>query len=113
MSDTLERQLATWEARSPVPSSAFNGILKAITKLHEAISGVLPPPQKYQLFEKITAVLKEKLKIHLVRLNVSSVGPQSWVVTSELTFYFNHLEGLGLNGLVTQEEFTTGLWPPR
>nr|XP_053640278.1 vacuolar protein sorting-associated protein 54-like [Cherax quadricarinatus]XP_053640279.1 vacuolar protein sorting-associated protein 54-like [Cherax quadricarinatus] len=113
MSDTLERQLATWEARSPVPSPVFTGILKAVTKLHEAVSGVLPRQQKYQLFEKITAVLKEKLKVHLVRLNVSSVGPQSWVVTSELTFYFNHLEGLGLNGLVSQEEFTTGLWPPR
>nr|XP_045625589.1 vacuolar protein sorting-associated protein 54-like [Procambarus clarkii] len=113
MSDTLERQLATWEARSPVPSPVFTGILKAVTKLHEAVSGVLPRQQKYQLFEKITAVLKEKLKVHLVRLNVSSVGPQSWVVTSELTFYFNHLEGLGLSGLVSQEVFTTGLWPPR
>lgn len=35
------------------------------------------------------------------------------VVTSELTFYFNHLDSLGLNGLVTQEQFTQGLWPPR
>lgn len=45
MSDTLERQFATWEARSPVPSPAFNGILKAVSKLHEAVSGVLPPQQ--------------------------------------------------------------------
>ncbi|XP_037784304.1 vacuolar protein sorting-associated protein 54-like isoform X1 [Penaeus monodon] len=113
MSDTLERQFATWEARSPVPSPAFNGILKAVSKLHEAVSGVLPPQQMYKLFEKITSVLKEKLKVHLVRLNVSSVGPKSWVVTSELTFYFNHLESLGLGGLVSQEEFTSGLWPAR
>ncbi|KAK4307536.1 hypothetical protein Pmani_020683 [Petrolisthes manimaculis] len=113
MSDTLERQLSTWEARSPVPSPSFNGILKAVTKLHETVSVILPPPQKYQLFEKITASLREKLRFHLVRLNVSSVGPQSWVVTSELTFYFNHLEGLGLNGVVSQEEFTIGLWPSR
>lgn len=113
MSDTLERQLASWEARSPVPSPAFTGILKAITKLHEAVSGVLPPQQKYHLFEKITTVLKEKLKVHLLRLNASSVGPQSWVVTSELTFYFNHLEGLGMCGLISQEEFITGLWPSR
>lgn len=47
MSDTLERQLASWEARSPVPSPAFTGILKAITKLHEAISGVLSPQQVF------------------------------------------------------------------
>ncbi|XP_042889930.1 vacuolar protein sorting-associated protein 54-like [Penaeus japonicus] len=113
MSDTLERQFATWEARSPVPSPAFNGILKAVSKLHEAVSGVLPPQQMYKLFEKITSVLKEKLKVHLVRLNVSSVGPKSWVVTSELTFYFNHLDSLGLGGLVSQEEFTSGLWPAR
>ncbi|KAK3887502.1 hypothetical protein Pcinc_008414 [Petrolisthes cinctipes] len=113
MSDTLERQLSTWEARSPVPSPSFNGILKAVTKLHETVSCILPPPQKYQLFEKITASLREKLRFHLVRLNVSSVGPQSWVVTSELTFYFNHLEGLGLSGVVSQEEFTIGLWPSR
>ncbi|ROT73543.1 putative vacuolar protein sorting-associated protein 54 [Penaeus vannamei] len=113
MSDTLERQFASWEARSPVPSPAFNGILKAVSKLHEAVSGVLPPQQMYKLFEKITSVLKEKLKVHLVRLNVSSVGPKSWVVTSELTFYFNHLESLGLGGLVSQEEFTSGLWPAR
>lgn len=45
MSDTLERQLSTWEARSPVPSPSFSGILKALTKLHEAVSGVLPPQQ--------------------------------------------------------------------
>lgn len=113
MSDTLERQLSIWEARSPVPSPSFSGILKALTKLHEAVSGILPPNQKYQLFEKITESLKKKLKIHLVRLNVSSVGPQSWVVTSELTFYFNHLDSLGLSGVVTQEQFTQGLWPPR
>lgn len=113
MSDTLERQLSTWEARSPVPSPSFSGILKALTKLHEAVSDVLPPQQKYQLFEKITESLKKKLKAHLLRLNVSSVGPQSWVVTSELTFYFNHLESLGLNGVMTQEQFTQGLWPQR
>lgn len=113
MSDTLERQLASWEARSPVPSPAFNGILKAASKLHEAVSGVLPPQQVYQLFDRVTSQLKDKLQIHLVRLNVSSVGPQSWVVTSELTFYFNHLESLGLSGLITQEDFTNGLWPAR
>lgn len=45
MSDTLERQLSTWEARSPVPSPSFSGILKALTKLHEAVSGILPPNQ--------------------------------------------------------------------
>ncbi|MPC74686.1 Vacuolar protein sorting-associated protein 54 [Portunus trituberculatus] len=45
MSDTLERQLSTWEARSPVPSPSFSGILKALSKLHEAVSDVLPPQQ--------------------------------------------------------------------
>ncbi|XP_076055991.1 VPS54 subunit of GARP complex scat [Oratosquilla oratoria] len=113
MGDTLERHLSTWEARSPVPSAAFNGVLRAISKLHEAVQGVLPQSQVHKLFEKVTSVLKEKLRNNMVRLNVSSVGPQSWVVTSELTFYFNHLETLGLGGIVTQEEFTKGLWPPR
>ena len=41
MSDTLDRQLSTWEAKSPVPSASFNGILRATSKLHEAVSGVL------------------------------------------------------------------------
>ncbi|CAL4068333.1 unnamed protein product [Meganyctiphanes norvegica] len=112
VSDLIDRHLTTWEARSPVPSASFNGILRATSKLHEAVSGVLPSQQKLKLFERVTSVLKEKLRMHLVRLNVSSVGPQSWVVTSELTFYFNHVESLG-QGSLAQEDFTRDLWPQK
>ena len=78
MSDTLDKQLETWEARSPVPSPCFNGILRATSKLHEAVSGVLSINQMKMLFDKVTSTLKDKLKYHLIRLNVSSIGPQSW-----------------------------------
>lgn len=42
MSDSIEKHLVLWEARSPVPSQAFNNILKLLTKLYDAIAGILP-----------------------------------------------------------------------
>lgn len=43
--DQLDRLLAGWEARSPVPSQTMTGILKATTRLHEAITEVLTQEQ--------------------------------------------------------------------
>uniref|UniRef100_A0A6A7FVS6 Vacuolar protein sorting-associated protein 54 n=1 Tax=Hirondellea gigas TaxID=1518452 RepID=A0A6A7FVS6_9CRUS len=108
--DQLDRLLAGWEARSPVPSQAMTGILKALTRLHEAITGVLTQKQMCSVFARLTVSLREKLKTHLMRLNVMPVGPQSWVVTSELTFYFNHLASLKVDPECTQEQFSKLLW---
>ncbi|RXG73376.1 Vacuolar protein sorting-associated protein 54 [Armadillidium vulgare] len=78
MSDSIEKHLVLWEARSPVPSQAFNNILKLLTKLYDAIAGILPTREVQVLFEKLTAALKVQMKFHLKRLGVSPVGPQCW-----------------------------------
>lgn len=79
MSDTLERQLSTWEARSPVPSPSFNGILKAVTKLHETVSGILPPPQVKSsmiCLHFISHSRKGILVIYSIRhLNILNISP--------------------------------------
>ena len=45
MVDLVDRQLCLWEARSPVPSQAFQAILKAATKLSEALADIIPRPK--------------------------------------------------------------------
>jgi len=34
-----------WEVKAPMPSSCFRAIVRQISKLHEAIYGLLPSPQ--------------------------------------------------------------------
>lgn len=67
----------------------------------------------FQLCQSFFLTLSNVFPSHLIFINYSIDLSPHRVVTSELTFYFNHLDSLGLNGLVTQEQFTQGLWPPR
>ncbi|XP_015608424.1 vacuolar protein sorting-associated protein 54 [Cephus cinctus] len=91
----LGGQLAQWTARPPVPSQPFRNISKHLLKLHEAVSGILPPIQVQTLYRTVNASFKEKLREQLVKMNiVNNGGPQHGVVTSELTFYLEALKGL-------------------
>lgn len=64
-------------------------------KLHEAVSGILPPVEVQALYRTVNVSFKEKLREQLVKMNiVNNGGPQHGVVTSELTFYLEALRGL-------------------
>lgn len=45
MNTLLGDQLSDWEAKPPVPSKHFRNISRHLTKLHEAVSSVLPEEQ--------------------------------------------------------------------
>lgn len=98
----LGSQLSHWTARPPVPSQPFRNISRHLVKLHEAVSGILPPTQVQTLYRTVNTSFKEKLREQLVKMNiVNNGGPQHGVVTSELTFYLEALKGLKI--LPTEE----------
>lgn len=45
MNSLLGDQLNDWDAKPPVPSKAFRNVSRHLTKLHEAVSSVLPEEQ--------------------------------------------------------------------
>ncbi|GAB6021709.1 hypothetical protein CHUAL_004290 [Chamberlinius hualienensis] len=91
----LEAQLTKWEVRPPVPSPCFRAICKHLSKLHEAIAGILPPDQVQKLFLRINTSFKGILRKHLAKLNVANDGgPQHGLVTSELVFYMQSLKSI-------------------
>lgn len=45
MNTLLGDQLNDWDAKPPVPSKQFRNISRHLTKLHEAVSSVLPEEQ--------------------------------------------------------------------
>nr|XP_050867102.1 vacuolar protein sorting-associated protein 54 isoform X2 [Vespula vulgaris] len=66
-----------------------------LIKLHEAVSGILPPTEVESLYRTVNTSFKEKLREQLVKMNiVNNGGPQHGVVTLELTFYLEALRKL-------------------
>ncbi|XP_029041161.1 vacuolar protein sorting-associated protein 54 [Osmia bicornis bicornis] len=91
----LGGQISKWTARPPVPSKSFRNISSYLMKLHEAVSGILPPVEVQTLYRTVNTSFKEKLREQLVKMNiVNNGGPQHGVVTSELTFYLEALRKL-------------------
>ncbi|XP_034181848.2 VPS54 subunit of GARP complex scat isoform X2 [Osmia lignaria lignaria] len=91
----LGGQISKWTARPPVPSKSFRKISSYLIKLHEAVSGILPPVEVQTLYRTVNTSFKEKLREQLVKMNiVNNGGPQHGVVTSELTFYLEALRKL-------------------
>ncbi|XP_023287854.1 vacuolar protein sorting-associated protein 54 [Orussus abietinus] len=98
----LSGQLSEWNARPPVPSQYFRTISRHLSKLHEAVSGILPPSQVQSLYRTVNASFKEKLREQLMKLNiVNDGGPQYCMVATELTFYLEALRSLKI--LPTEE----------
>lgn len=55
MNTLLGDQLNEWDAKPPVPSKAFRNVSRHLTKLHEAVSSVLPEEQvSILVFKKFT-----------------------------------------------------------
>ncbi|KAL2736024.1 vacuolar protein sorting-associated protein 54 isoform X1 [Vespula squamosa] len=91
----LGGQISKWNARPPVPSKSFRNISSYLIKLHEAVSGILPPTEVESLYRTVNTSFKEKLREQLVKMNiVNNGGPQHGVVTLELTFYLEALRKL-------------------
>lgn len=91
----LGGQISKWNARPPVPSKSFRNISSYLVKLHEAVSGILPPTEVESLYRTVNTSFKEKLREQLVKMNiVNNGGPQHGVVTLELTFYLEALRKL-------------------
>lgn len=88
-------QLASWDARPPVPSQPFRSISRHFVKLHEAIAPILPERQVHSVYRTVHVNFKDKLREQLLRHNiVNNGGPQHGVVTAELTFYLETLRTL-------------------
>ncbi|PNF33403.1 Vacuolar protein sorting-associated protein 54 [Cryptotermes secundus] len=95
ISNLITMQLNQWDARPPVPSQAFRNISRHLTKLHEAVSNILPETQVQDLYRTVNKTFKDKLRDQLMKMNVvNNGGPQHGIVTSELTFYLTTLKTL-------------------
>nr|CAD7451911.1 unnamed protein product [Timema tahoe] len=110
----ISGQLGHWEAKPPVPSQAFRNISRHLTKLHEAVSNILPESQVHDLYRTVHQSFKEKLRDQLMKMNVvNNWGPQHGVVTSELTFYLETLKTLrALPSKELEEETMESIWLP-
>lgn len=110
VSNVLDGQLAEWEVKAPVPSPAFRGVVRHLSKFHAAVSELLSPADVAALLQAVHAAFRQHLGRHLGRLHISrDGGPQHGLVTQELTFYAEHLRSLGLV-TTTTESGGSGLW---
>ncbi|KAF7996326.1 hypothetical protein HCN44_001958 [Aphidius gifuensis] len=105
-------QISNWDARPPVPSQSFRNISRHLVKLHEAVSGILPPVEVQALYRTVNVSFKEKLREQLINMNiVNNGGPQHGVVTSELTFYLEALRNLKvLPPTELNDDWMTDIW---
>ncbi|KAJ4449356.1 hypothetical protein ANN_00754 [Periplaneta americana] len=115
ISNLITGQLNQWDARPPVPSQAFRNISRHLTKLHEAVSNILPESQVEELYRTVNKTFKDKLRDQLSKMNiVNNGGPQHGIVTSELTFYLETLKTLHV---LPQSELSDkamdDIWLPR
>lgn len=95
MHTLLSDQLAEWDAKPPVPSKQFRNISRHLTKLHEAVSCVLPIEQVSDIYETIHKNFKTRLRDQLIRMNIqNNGGPQHGVVTTETIFYLETMKNL-------------------
>lgn len=95
VSQLISTQLASWDARPPIPSQSFRNISRHFVKLHEAIAQVLPAEQIHGVFKIVHKNFKDKLREQLLRNNIVNNGtPQHGTVISELTFYLETLRTL-------------------
>lgn len=112
--DLVGNQLKSWDARPPVPSSAFRVISRHFVKLHEAISPILPESQIHEIYRVVHKSFKDKLREQLLKYNiVNNGGPQHGVVTSELTFYMETLrtiKALPADELGENDETLEDIW---
>ncbi|XP_056637024.1 vacuolar protein sorting-associated protein 54 [Diorhabda sublineata] len=95
MNTLLGEQLNEWDAKPPVPSKQFRNISRHLTKLHEAVSAVLPQEQVTDIYEVIHKNFKNRLRDQLTKLNIqNNGGPQHGVVTTETIFYLETMKTL-------------------
>ncbi|XP_060529199.1 vacuolar protein sorting-associated protein 54 [Cylas formicarius] len=91
----LGDQLNEWDAKPPIPSKQFRNISRHLTKLHEAVSSVLPEEQVRDIYEQVHKNFKTRIREQLLRMNIQkNGGPQHGVVTSEMIFYLQTMKML-------------------
>ncbi|XP_065173902.1 vacuolar protein sorting-associated protein 54 [Atheta coriaria] len=97
MNSLFGESLNEWDAKPPVPSKVFRNISKHLTKLHEAVSSVLPAEQVTDVYEVLHKNFKCRLRDQLFKMNIqNNGGPQHGVVTQELTFYIETLRNINV-----------------
>lgn len=68
---------AQWEVKAPVPSPAFRGIVRHLTKFHTAVAELLSPEDVGALLQAVHSMFRSLLARHLARLSISrDGGPQ-------------------------------------
>ncbi|KAL3873549.1 hypothetical protein ACJMK2_036648 [Sinanodonta woodiana] len=104
MESMVHAQLSRWEVKAPMPSPCFRAVCKQMSKLHEAVIGILPEDQVKIIFIGINKTFKRLLREQLLKLNVTNDGgPQHGLVTSDLAFYAGSFKTLrGLEGLANE-----------
>ncbi|XP_076265823.1 VPS54 subunit of GARP complex scat isoform X1 [Rhynchophorus ferrugineus] len=95
MNTLLGDQLNDWDAKPPVPSKQLRNISKHLTKLHEAVSNVLPEEQVSDIYQEVHKNFKTRIREQLLKMNIqNNGGPQHGLVTSETIFYLQTMKML-------------------
>ncbi|KAH9376025.1 hypothetical protein HPB48_005669 [Haemaphysalis longicornis] len=82
VSNVLDGQLAEWEVKAPVPSPAFRGVVRHLSKFHAAVSELLSPADVATLLQSVHTAFRAHLGRHLARLQISrDGGPQHGYAT--------------------------------
>ncbi|KAK2182244.1 hypothetical protein NP493_359g01052 [Ridgeia piscesae] len=109
MDSMLDASLSKWEVKAPVPSVCFRSLCRQLHKLHEAIVDLLPVSQVLELFERVHASFKLRLRSQLIKLGVTNDGgPQHGLVVADVTFYVSNLKSL--SGLGSLDDAMDDIW---
>ncbi|CAL8329389.1 unnamed protein product [Lota lota] len=109
MDSLFEKVLSKYEVKAPMPSACFRQVCKQVSKMHEAISELLPEQQTQTLFCRINGSFKMHLKRQLARLGVvNDGGPQHGLVMVDVAFYTENL--LSLRTLESMDLTMADIW---
>ncbi|XP_059902082.1 vacuolar protein sorting-associated protein 54 isoform X2 [Gadus macrocephalus] len=109
MDSLFEKVLSKYEVKAPMPSACFRHVCKQVSKMHEAISELLPEQQTQTLFWRINGSFKMHLKRQLARLGVvNDGGPQHGLVMVDVAFYTENL--LSLRTLENMDLSMVEIW---
>ncbi|KAL1498265.1 hypothetical protein ABEB36_009090 [Hypothenemus hampei] len=95
INNSIGNQLEKWEARPPAPSQQFRYISQQLTKLHEAVSSILPQEQVSDIYQEVHKNFKTRIRDQIIKLNIlSDGGPKHGHVNTEVIFYIHTMKML-------------------
>ncbi|TPP57824.1 hypothetical protein FGIG_05566 [Fasciola gigantica] len=111
LSSRIQDRLCAWSVRPPTPSPEIRAICRALTRMVEMISDVMPIDMLQPIIFRAHVEFKAQLHHRLRELNITADGgPMQSLVDQELKFYASQLRSLTPELSKFEEDFSD-VWP--